>query len=410
MRQRRVISQILVSILAGAFLLSVACAPKAAPAPTPTPAPPSPVATPAVAPAAPTPARETTPTPTPKPASAKPAWEVQWGGLVDAARKEGTVVFGTTAGSEAARGLADGFRARHGIAVEYLALKSSALAEKLLTERRAGLYLMDVFVGGTTTAVSMLKPAKALDPLEPVLILPDVRDVKNWRWGRLDFADKDRVILAFAVYVRVPVAINTNLVKSGEIQSYNDLLNPKWKGKIVMHDPTTAGGGLSLASTVGTKIMGMDYLKELAKQEPTLTRDRRQLMEWLARGKYAIAFAPNNENFAVFKQAGAPIQYVTLKEIGYITPANGAVGLVNRAPHPNAATVFINWLLTPEAQTIWSKSQGVPSSRLDVTTDHVYSEMVPSPGKSYYADYTEEAVLEKQDVRLMEEIFGPLKR
>lgn len=393
-RQRIAIALSVIMVL---LLLLSACAPKATPAAPSAPAPAAATAKP-VSPAAPQVAK-------------KEPWEERWESLINAARKEGTVVVYTTAGAEARSTLVSGFKEKFGIKVETITAKGSQLAQKLLAERRAGLYLVDVYMGGTTTIVTQLKPEGVFDPLEPALTLPEVTNPKLWWKGELDWVDKDRLNLAFMAYPSPTIAINTAYVKPEEIKSYKDLLNSKWKGKIVMNDPTKAGTGAKWIGVIGMKIMGLDYMRQLAKQELIIVTDERLQVEWLARGKYPIAIQPDTPPMAEFKKAGVPLMDITPVEGTYVASGHGSVSLMNRASHPNAARLFINWLLSKEGQTRFSRAILQQSGRVDVPTDFLDPIYIRLPEIKYFEAYSEEFVLQQPEhMKLAEEIFGHLMK
>src|SRR3970282_1988369 len=108
---------------------------------------------------------------------------------------------------------------------------------------------------------------------------------------------------------------------------------------IVYNDPTTSGSGSTwFAINMATNNLSMDYMRELAKQEPMLSRDERLQVEWVARGKYPIGIALDNEIIIEFQRAGAPlIDLLLTDEVPYITAGGSNIALMNRVPHPNAA-------------------------------------------------------------------------
>lgn len=397
-------TQFLVSVLLLALLLP-ACAPGAAPGPATqqAPAPAAPPTAPAkVAPAA---------------APSKAAWEVEWGRTVEAAKKEGTLVHLSQIGGMVPRVLSQEMKSKFGIDIEWLSGTSGELAVRVLTERRAGIYSADVGIIAHVTPRSVLKPAGALESLDKVLFLPDLADPqeikKVWRFGELDWVDKaDHNILVFAPYVSVPMMLNTQLVKPGEIKGYRDLLNPKWKGKLLIGDPTiSTGAGPSWAQAVGSNIMGWDYLRKLADQEPLLIRDKRQLGEWVAHGKYAAGIAMAAEIITEFVEVGAPVQPLLPEEGTYTVAGSNAITLISRAPHPNAAKLYINWLLSKEGQTTYSKVFGVPSGRLDVPVEGLSRLIIPDAKQQYTKSYSEEMLAGRDDaVSKSQEIFGKLRK
>lgn len=344
--------------------------------------------------------------------SASGGWEEQWDGVVKEGKKEGWVVIYSTLGSDTRDFLTRAFKEKYGILLEFIAARGGETAQKLLTERRAGIYNADIWLGGVGSVITFLKPQKVFEPLEPSLILPEVRDPKMWVGGELEFVDKDRTMMAHLSYIVPPVAINTSLVKPDEIKSHRDLLQPKWKGKMVMQEPWSAGTGISWFSVVShPTVMGLDFMRELARQEPVIISDRRLQMEWVAQGKYPVAIAPQSDTVGMFKREGAPVAQLLLTEGNYVAAGSGFIVLVSQASHPNAAKLFINWFLSKETQTLYSKSNLLPSSRLDVPTEHVDPISVRQPAIKYFNRNNEEFIAgDLERSKLAREIFGQMAR
>lgn len=331
-----------------------------------------------------------------------------WEKMLQAAKKEDTVSVVSGVGGQVRPLISDGFLKRHGIRVDFITGRGEELTQKIFTERRAGLYLEDVALFGATTTVNILKPANIMDPVEPVIMLPEVLDKKAWLGGDLQFVDKEHLFLAYSFSVNVPIFINEDLVKKEEVTSYKDLLNPKWKGKIVMNDPTVTGSGNNWFGVVGLRIMGWDYMRELVKQEPVLARDQRLQVEWLVKGKYPVSITAKTDIVDEFRKAGANIIGILPVEGNYTTVGGGTVGLIKNAPHPNAARIFINWLLTNEGQTLYARGYGSPSRRLDVPNEGDPLK-IPKPGIKLFNSEEEELILARPaQMKLAAEIFGPL--
>jgi len=341
-----------------------------------------------------------------KPLPQSGSWQSQWEETLAAAKKEKRLTVLITGGKELGLAWSKGFKDKYGIEAEMIAGTGNEVSQKVLTERRAGLYLADVYAGGTTTSLTSLKPAGALASMDRILLLPELNNSETWIRNKVEWADKDHTVFVFSMYARNPLAINTTLVQKGEVRSLYDLLDPKWKGRISMNDPTIQGGGFSLFQ-VYVRHIGIEYWHKLAKQEILISRDRRQIMDWLAKGKVAVTVAPNNESFNQFKEAGAPLEFLTPKEGTYLSTGNGSVSLMNNAPHPNAARLFINWMLTREGQTNFTKSMGVPSARVDVPTSHLPPEMLWKADEKYIAeDFSEEAMEDKTaSMKLAHDVF-----
>lgn len=340
-------------------------------------------------------------------------WEKEWEKLIAMAKKEGTVVVYSTPGATVRQALVDPFSSQYGISLEWVTARGNETSERLSTQRKAGLYIVDVVITGSTTVLTDLKPKGFLAPLQPALILPDLADpaiIKNIWWnGELGWLDTDHLVLGMCAYPSSPLAINTELVKPGEIRSYRDLLAPRWKGKIVMDDPTISGTGERWFGVVSSRIMDLDFMRQLAKQEPLISRERRLSVEWLARGKYAVMIAPDPTTTTEFINVGATIDTLEMQEGTYLTSGGGGIALLDKAPHPNAANVFINWLLTKEGQSLFSQSYGKQSARLDVTAQGLRPNEIRDPRAKYYRSDTEEEVIKIRELsKMAREIFATL--
>ncbi len=324
-----------------------------------------------------------------------------WSAMVAKAREEGKLVISTSHTPAVRQAVSKAFKAAFGVDIEYIGGgKGSELGRKLLNERQAGLYLQDIYIGGTTTILTDLKPAGAIDPLEPVLMLPDVLDKKLWMGGDYVWSDRDHKII---VILLMPTPgqssiINTTLVKPGEIKVYDDFLNPKWKGMIVLNDPTVQGPGLRFVGVTASKVKGWDYMKELAKQKPVMNRDQRLQVEWVARGKCAIGLGMQTDLPTEFISAGAPIMEIVPEDDFVASAGPNDLALINRAAHPNAAKVFVNWILSKEGQTILSKASGLSSVKMNVATDHLTPARRLDRSKKYFLVDHEDYVLKEKDL------------
>jgi iron(III) transport system substrate-binding protein len=355
-------------------LLFAACAP-AAPAAAPT-APPAATATPA-------------------PASLAAG---EWDQIVAAAKREAAVSVIGPVGSVSRDALAAGFnRVYPEIQVDYNGLTGAQTGPKVLNELAANQNTTDVIVTGTTTAIVSLMPARAVDPIPPLLVGPNVRDQSVWLGNKLTFADSQQQFnLVFSGYVKAPIVYNPDMVDPAQFTSYRDLLDPKWKGKIAMRDPRQAGGGLaSVTFMYTTPSLGKDYLQQLFKQDVVISTDDQQLVDWVARGQYPIIIGPSDTLVNEYVSKGLPVRDLDsahMKEGAYYTAGNGSLVVVHNAPHPNAVKVYLDYLLSRAGQTEWTKSQGFPSLRRDVPTDNVLDLLIPKEGVTYQQNSSEPMV------------------
>ncbi|HLB29515.1 MAG TPA: extracellular solute-binding protein, partial [Dehalococcoidia bacterium] len=348
----------------------------------------------------------------PPTAAVKPAWEVEWEQVLEAAKREGKVAVAGPDGAGPRRALTEPFEAKYGIKVEFQGFQGAEFAARLREERKASQYLWDVFIGGTTTMIVNIKPiGDVLEPIEPAMILPEVKDLKSWREGRLLFFEKDKMGLATHPYTRAILARNTDLVKPDDVKSYKDLLDPKWKGKITGRDPTVSGPGqASFLFFYRHPDLGPNFIRTLIKQqEVTFTRDDRQALESAAQGKYAFVLGFSSTTIAEMKRQAPSLSIEQMesskvKEGGDVSTGVASISRISRPPHPNAAKVYINWFLSKEGQSAFSDAINQPSWRADVPWKGE-AWLLPRPGA--IETYSEEAQRDKDPLlAVLQEVSG----
>ena len=354
--------------------------------------------------------------PTLAPAQAnKPAWQIEWDKTVEAANKEGRVVVSIPTSAELRKELATGFQQKFpGVELELNAARGSSNINKIVEEQNAGVPSIDLHMGGTTSIVTGLLAQNLLDPIMPKLLLPDVRDAKNWWGGHLWADSANKYIYGFTAYMTETVWYNSTLVKPEEITSYDQLLEPKWRGKIAILDPRTPGSGESTWSFFA-RIKGEPFLRKLAAQEMMVGRNLRQLAEAVARGKASLSIGLSYYTYLPFLKAGLPVKPITaIREGFYASSGSGNIVAIKNAPHPNAGKLFLNWLLSKEGQTAFTKALGQPTRRLDVDTQwtrefgHVSAKESLTPEKyEELENGSEEVVLKvrKPAMALAEKLF-----
>jgi len=348
-------------------------------------------------------------------ADAKSAWQADWEKTVAAAKKEGRLNF--YVGRYGSEPLLNEFRKEFPeIKLVTVNGTGNSLGTRIIAEARAGHVVADLFSGGANTNYEVLYEGKALDSIKSLLVLPEVIDESKWYEGRIRYTDPEqRHVL---VYIANPTSsgfyYNTNLVNPKEFKSYWDLVAPKWKGKIVSQDPLGTGLGASLQHYYYHPELGPEFLKKLfGEMQPTFGRDRRQITDWLAQGRYALCVGCRDTNKA--KNQGLPVDemdQVEWKEGFNITSGGGSISFIKGAPNPNAAKVFANWFLSRRGQIALQKYKDLygedsPNSRrIDIPKDMLVPVMRMSPGRKYfdvsdpkYADMTPIFDLLKQIIK-----------
>ncbi len=339
---------------------------------------------------------------------AKPDWQADWDRLLADARKEGSVLFYTISGA-GVKEVGKTFKDKFGVEVDVLAAAAPEIGSRLATEYKAGSYAVDVINTGGGTHHTLLKPNGIVQTMAPALLLPEVVDPKAWRIGRVPFVDQDRTFLSMNGVLEPMILYNTDMLKGSEFSSLQDLLKPQLKGKIVMVDPSGFGTGLA-ATVFLTRLWGMDkareFLAKLSAHEPVMTRDPRQGVEWVARGKHPVTFAPSPNSVADFLDVGSPIAYATIAEGSLLETTTGGLAMPARPAHPNASKLFINWLLTREGQTAWVKTVKMPGTRIDVPTEGIPSVLIAKPGEKFMTENEEHFLTMSKMREVNREIFA----
>jgi ABC-type Fe3+ transport system substrate-binding protein len=328
-----------------------------------------------------------------------PGWEKKWNDTVAAAKKEGKVVVMGPPDTKVREAIPAAFKAKYGITVEYLGGRSSETAVRMRAERAAGISTIDAALSGIETMGTVFYAEKMLDPLDDtVLLLPEVTEGKYWRTGKPWFMDPDgKYILRLFNSVTRMFFINTTLIKPEELKSSKDLINPKWKGKIIVHDPRIPGTGSQDAARLYLQL-GEDFVKKLyIEQQPTIVRDRRQITDGISRGAFAIALGAEDEDVNKFIEEGMPLHAIyELDDVpGMVSGGVGEVALIANAPHPNAARVFINWISSKEGLELYSRVRGGAPTRSDIdASSFLAADTIPKPGREYFDSYGWEFTLD----------------
>ncbi|HLY66995.1 MAG TPA: extracellular solute-binding protein [Chloroflexota bacterium] len=330
-----------------------------------------------------------------------------------AGKQEGKVSILTTVG-DPRRQFFDDFGQKYGISVEVVQGASQAeLVPKVDAERKAGQYLWDVVAHAPAVLFNGFRPLGALDPLRPGLLTPSDLDDAKWQGG-FDggWADKDKAVAyTFVTRATFQVYVNRRFVTEAQMNTIDQLWDPQWKGKIALDDPRVSGGGAQKISAL-LRAKGEDKVRAFMRdQQPVLTRDRRQMAEWLVRGQYPISVGLSPEFLTSFASQGLDVSGI--KPIDDGDPASielgadaGSLGLFSHAPHPNAAKALATWVLSAEGQALQSKLSGYNSRRTDVAT--VNPDEAVGSGKNYNhaaADLEESYPLQVRAIALANEVL-----
>jgi iron(III) transport system substrate-binding protein len=267
------------------------------------------------------------------PATASPTPE-----LIEAAKKEGKVVYYTAIDLKVAQGLAKAFEAKYpGIAVQVERTGSERIFQRVAQERTSNIFAVDVLDGSDQAMFVTWKKQGILEPYTPAELM---------KWPAAE-RDPDGTY-ASVRYTLMSIAYNTKLVKPDEApKSFADLLDPKWSGKMVKAHPAYSGG--IVTSTFQTeRALGWDYFKKLGQQKILQVQSATEPPKKLALGERAVAFDGLEYVHLLEKERGAPIEIVYPAEGTPFIP--GCEGIAKNAPHPNAAKLFMHFMVSRETQ------------------------------------------------------------
>ncbi len=272
--------------------------------------------------------------------------------LIEAARREGQVVwYSTLIVNQITRPLALAFEKKYpGIKVQYSRATSTDVALKIASEARAGRIQADVFDGSNTVF-----PLGDAGLVETYLVEaasaypPELRDAKG-TWTALN------------VYF-MTAGYNTDLVKGADIpKTFDDLLDPKWAGKMAWTtDPTVNGAPGFIQNILALKgeAAGMAYLKALAGQKVVnIPASQRVVLDKVIAGEFPLGLMIFNHHATISAEQGAPVAWARLEPL--VSNAN-LISAVKGAPHPNAARLFLEYVLSVEGQKEVAKSLYLPA-------------------------------------------------
>jgi ABC-type Fe3+ transport system substrate-binding protein len=293
-------------------------------------------------------------------------WKAEWDRTVVAAKKEGVLVAAVATGNVWRNEIARFHDAYPEIKLEMSTFSGRDFWPRFIKERDAGQYLWDIRVGGTDAQEFQLKDAGHMQSVRDLLVLPEVLDDNVW-YGGIDslFLDKERTYFIGFVTVEAPPAyFNTRLV--GDTLTIDDLVDPKWMGKISMADLRGGAGVTSLGGLL--KQHGEDFIRKLlVDQKPVITNIPRQQLDWLVSGRYPIAFGLPNATPVDYRRNGGDVSMIkNVTGLRQWAVSTGALTVPTKNPHPAATKLFVNWILTRDEQARLMKGVELNSRRKDV--------------------------------------------
>jgi len=260
--------------------------------------------------------------------------------LYQAAKKEGKVIVWTPLDLHLYKEIAASFAAKYpGIEIEPFRIQPGPAIERTVTEATAGRVSVDI-----------------IDPniaYMPILLQRGL--VEPYPWDKVFGIEANRMLFDKRALVLghydLPLGYNTDLVKPGELKSWDDALDPKWRGKVIVE---ARGFGLGVLASKWGEEKTLSYIKKLMDNQPIVTKGAQGTAEALAGGQGAIAIGAYASRLTLYKEAGAPVDWA---RVGPIPAQQVAIVPIKGGPHPNAAKLLAAFWTTAQAQDIFYKNQ-----------------------------------------------------
>ena len=271
--------------------------------------------------------------------------------LIEGAKKEGKVTFYTgLIVDQVVRPVKDAFEKEYPfLQVEFFRGNADRLAQKMLAEYQAKRYEVDIVSG--SSAATILQRAGVMQRFysPPIAEYPSELKDPNGFWGSTN------------VYF-MTLGYNTRMVKTNELpKTYEDLLNPRWKGQMMWS--TSRGSGApqfigNIFLTMGQEA-GKAYFQKLRQQNiAKSTASARQILDLVIAGEYPMAIQIFNHHAYISKAAGAPVDWQPLEPV---TATINSIGLAKNAPHPHAAMLFLDFVLSKKGQKVFQAANYLPA-------------------------------------------------
>ena len=268
------------------------------------------------------------------------------GGLIERAKREGTLTLYTSLAPTESKPLADAFEQKYGVKVQLWRAQSDEVVQRVVNEAKGRRFAVDV-IETNGPEMEMIAREKLLGELHSAYVadLPANAIPAHRTW----FPDRMNYFV---------VGYNTTKVKRSDIPpTYEGFADPKWKGRIALEATDSEWMATLIKASPGNK--GADLMRKVAALQPGLRKGHVLLASLVAAGDVPVGLAMYNSNVETLKRKGAPIDYVPVQPV--VARPQG-IGVARNAPHPNAAILFAEFVLSPDGQKLFESMGRVPAS------------------------------------------------
>jgi len=285
--------------------------------------------------------------------------------ILDAAKKEGTLTFYTSMQTPESGPLSAAFEKKYGIKVNLWRATSDQVIQRSITEARGNRNAMDVV---ETNAPEV--EALAREGVVAEYSSPHFKDFPDWALPAHHKWTSARANLWV-------VAFNTNKVRREDIPaSYDGFADPKWRGRIGI-EATDQDWMYAVVQFLGEE-RGMGMFRKLSALKPDMRTGHALLAELIAAGEVPVGLTVYSGNADSLKKKGAPVEWVPVEPI---VGRPQALAVAARAPHPNAALLFADFLLSPDGQKVLNDLDRNPASKMQTTLLSKYKYSMVDPTK-----------------------------
>jgi ABC-type Fe3+ transport system substrate-binding protein len=280
----------------------------------------------------------------------------------------------------------EAFTKKFGIKVEATVARPTVILPRVKTEQANGQYVWDLWWATTSNMTGTAGPAGMLQKFEDFLILPEVKDVSQWRHPDYIYGDAARMVFTHAHEVTASAYRNVEIVPDLNTDSIDGLLDPRLKGRIIVRDASQPNAGSSALAPL-YKVKGEAFVTRFLKdQDPRVLDNPQQIDSTMMRGGAAVAFGMQFFAYAQCVKDGGCKNIKPIPKLEAVSSRGFSV--FKNAPNPEATKIFVNWVLSKEGQELFVKEwaaaneSGAVSMRKDVEPHPSHTRDLPDFAKA----------------------------